>query len=137
MSPSTRYPSPASSQETTDTTQLDGATASSNQKRKRPNSVDEAAENTPLAKKRQRKSEPKPRQRLNLDLTTLADEEQREQLEVLMKVLRKRRKIVVVAGAGISVSAGSTFLRSTDINFFYLQGQLQLISFQLHQTPPS
>lgn len=34
--------------------------------------------------------------------------DQKGQLDILLKVLRKRQKIVVIAGAGISVSAGST-----------------------------
>lgn len=61
----------------------------------------------PPAKKR-RISDRKQRttEYLNLD----AHEETgagQEQLDRLLKVLEKRRKIVVVAGAGISVSAGS------------------------------
>ena len=57
-------------------------------------------------------SEPKPRttEYLNLQSEILKDGE-KEQLDKLLKVLYKKRKIVVVAGAGISVSAGSTSLR--------------------------
>ncbi len=68
----------------------------------------------PPAKKR-KIAEPKPRTTEYLDLTSLAEEyasSQKNQLDILLKVLRKRRKIVVVAGAGISVSAGSTFIGS-------------------------
>lgn len=36
-------------------------------------------------------------------------EDQQAQMEKLLKVLHKRRKIVVIAGAGISVSAGSEY----------------------------
>lgn len=63
----------------------------------------------PPAKKR-RKIEPKPRttQHLDLSATSLqAPFEQSEQFAVLAKALSTRRKIVVIAGAGISVSAGS------------------------------
>ena len=64
---------------------------------------------SPPAKKR-KTAEPKPRitQHLNLGLSpsSLASD-QRIQLDTLLKVLRKRQKIVVIAGAGISVSAGS------------------------------
>jgi NAD-dependent histone deacetylase SIR2 len=35
------------------------------------------------------------------------DASQKPQLDRLLKVLHKKRKIVVIAGAGISVSAGS------------------------------
>jgi hypothetical protein len=59
---------------------------------------------------KRRRTEPKPRTTSYLDLTKDAIHiatEQKAQLDVLLKVLRKRRKIVVVAGAGISVSAGS------------------------------
>jgi NAD-dependent histone deacetylase SIR2 len=48
-----------------------------------------------------------------LDLTRDIDEEQRPQLERLLKVLHKKRKIVVIAGAGISVSAGIPDFRSS------------------------
>jgi len=33
---------------------------------------------------------------------------QKRQFDILMKLLRKKKKIVVIAGAGISVGAGST-----------------------------
>lgn len=68
----------------------------------------------PPAKKR-RTAEPKPRTTEYLDLSLWTEEHvssQKQQLDLLLKVLRKRRKIVVVAGAGISVSAGSTFASS-------------------------
>lgn len=35
---------------------------------------------------------------------------QKSQVDALLKLLRKKKKIVVVAGAGISVGAGSRFL---------------------------
>ena len=46
----------------------------------------------------------------HLDLTGLSGSTtagQEVQLDTLLEVLRKRKKIVVIAGAGISVSAGS------------------------------
>ena len=64
-------------------------------------------EGAPPAKKRKLHA-PKPRTSSTLNL--LADDvdsKQKEQLDQLLKVLHKRRKIVVIAGAGISVSAGS------------------------------
>lgn len=70
----------------------------------------------PPAKKR-RIMKPKPRKTRNLELQPeppansltpdVCPAEQKEALDMLLKVLHKKRKIVVVAGAGISVSAGS------------------------------
>lgn len=58
--------------------------------------------------KKRRISDRKSRNTEYLDLRRVPIlESQTSQLEKLMKVLHKRRKIVVVAGAGISVSAGS------------------------------
>ena len=63
------------------------------------------------ARKKRRVSGPKPRTTQHLDLTATAQrsrEEQREQIDCLVKTLRRHRKIIVIAGAGISTSAGST-----------------------------
>lgn len=59
--------------------------------------------------KKRKVSEVKPRTTEYLDLQSPAQglaTDQKAQLALLLKVLRKRRKIVVIAGAGISVSAG-------------------------------
>jgi len=96
------YPSPASSQE------FLGPSTSHSPGGSAPDMVD--VDGQPPAKKR-KIAEPKPRTTEYLDLTSLSEEyapSQKNQLDLLLKVLRKRRKIVVVAGAGISVSAGST-----------------------------
>ena len=69
----------------------------------------------PPAKKR-RKVEPKPRTTQHLDLRsplTTITANQKGQLDLLLKVLRRRQKIVVIAGAGISVSAGSMYCKIT------------------------
>ncbi len=66
-------------------------------------------EDLPRQKKR-RIAQVKPRTTQKLDLHSLSEgseSDQEAQLGLLLKVLRKRRKIVVIAGAGISVSAGS------------------------------
>lgn len=61
--------------------------------------------------KRRKLAEPKPRTTLSLDLRhDHSIDDQKPPLDRLLKVLHKRRKIVVIAGAGISVSAGSTYL---------------------------
>ncbi len=100
MSPPPFYPSPPPSQQPTS-----GKGTLGSKKRSR----DE--EHAPLTKKR-RKVEVKPRTTQHLDLRsplTPTAAGQTSQLELLQKALRKRRKIVVIAGAGISVSAGSTY----------------------------
>jgi hypothetical protein len=64
-------------------------------------------------RKRRRISErvPTPRTTEYLDLRNgKIDPDEQPQLDRLLNVLHKRQKIVVVAGAGISVSAGSAFL---------------------------
>lgn len=91
------YPSPVSSQD------YDSNVAASQQSQSRE------CDGPPPAKKR-RTVEPKPRTTQHLDLCPFSHYPaigQKAQLDLLMKVLRKRRKIVVIAGAGISVSAGS------------------------------
>lgn len=94
------YPSPASSQ--------DYCTAQANQllSNKHPREGDEQLSRP----KKRRITQIKPRTTQKLDLCSLSEgpgSDQKSQLDLLHKVLRKRRKIVVIAGAGISVSAGS------------------------------
>ena len=98
------YPSPISSQDTSN----DCSSRQSSRKRS-----SEDRETPPLPKRR--KTEPKPRitQYLNLRPPPFGlQENQNEQLALLTKLLRKRRKIVVVAGAGISTAAGIPDFRS-------------------------
>ena len=97
-SPPMPYLSPASSQEP------DNATLLIHHAKRSLGDAD-----IPPARKR-RRVEPKPRTTEKLDLTdpeTMYTAESKAQLDRLLKVLRKRRKIVVIAGAGISVAAGS------------------------------
>lgn len=98
VSPPSDYPTPLSTQEPD--VQKPAA--------KKRGLEDEGVEAPP----KRRRTEPKPRTTSYLDLTKDATHirtEQKAQLDLLLKVLRKRRKIVVVAGAGISVSAGSKY----------------------------
>ena len=91
------YPSPQSTQENNEI-----IPSSQTGSQKRPRESDDL----PPAKKR-RSVEAKPRTTVHLDLqlpSSTAD--QSSQLGLLLKVLRKRRKIVVIAGAGISTAAG-------------------------------
>jgi NAD-dependent histone deacetylase SIR2 len=60
---------------------------------------------------------PKERQTQRLDLSAnagLSYGEQQSQIDLLVKTLRRHRKIVVIAGAGISTSAGSMLLSTFD-----------------------
>lgn len=94
------YPSPLSSQQSSAT--LSGAEPLSD----KPTPGDD---DLPL-KKRRKIAECKPRITKFIDLQSPLDgqgADQKADLALLLKVLRKRRKIVVIAGAGISVSAGS------------------------------
>ncbi|PGH14163.1 hypothetical protein AJ80_06032 [Polytolypa hystricis UAMH7299] len=71
------------------------------------------SKNGPPLAKRRRRAEPKPRTTMHLNLTPSAVEDQSSQLELLLRTLRKKQKIVVIAGAGISVSAGIPDFRSS------------------------
>jgi NAD-dependent histone deacetylase SIR2 len=74
---------------------------------------------------------PKIRTTQYLDLTSdtaQSEYDRTEALETLLKALRNRRKIVVVAGAGISVSAGIPDFRSSHGLFRSLRGEHKLKS---------
>ncbi|KAI9763954.1 MAG: hypothetical protein M1840_008988 [Geoglossum simile] len=86
----------------------------------------------PPAKKR-KIAEPKPRTTAYLDLRPVnggapgeVEDRQKPQLDLLLKVLRKKRKIVVIAGAGISVSAGIPDFRSSNGLFTTLRSEHKL-----------
>ncbi|MCJ1401885.1 hypothetical protein MMC11_005102 [Xylographa trunciseda] len=114
MSPPQDYPSPASSQE------QDPHHPHMRSSKKHTLGDTEA----PVAKKR-KTAEPKPRTTEHLDLSR-SMKEQQSQMEILLKVLRKRRKIVVIAGAGISVSAGIPDFRSSTGLFTTLRSEHKL-----------
>ena len=100
------YPTPPGSQDT------DGDSTPSNQSEVH---LASPSDGTPPARKR-RKIEEKPRTTQHLDLNSppIYIGSQSEPLDLLIKTLRKKKKIVVVAGAGISVSAGSELLHVDD-----------------------
>jgi NAD-dependent histone deacetylase SIR2 len=90
-----------------------------------PSSNDDGA---PPRKKR-KLADPKERTAERLDLTSIEiDEEQQPQLQRLLNVLHKKRKIVVIAGAGISVSAGIPDFRSATGLFNSLKKEHKLKS---------
>ncbi|KAI9706528.1 MAG: hypothetical protein M1836_003534 [Candelina mexicana] len=119
-SPPDCYPSPSSSQEFSAVSPLaDGQDSL-------PAAMDR--DGPPPAKKR-KIAEPKPRTTRHLNLLANTDPGeacQTSELGLLLKVLRKKRKIVVVAGAGISVSAGVPDFRSSTGLFTTLRGQHNL-----------
>jgi len=67
-------------------------------------------EDGPPPSKRRRISPSMPRETQRLDLYDASS--QPEELERLVKALKNKRKIVVIAGAGISVSAGSKCIQA-------------------------
>lgn len=86
---------------------------------------DRSSDTTP--KKRRRINPRPPRTTTHLHLAdTLPSSAEQPQLDLLLKTLRNRRKIVVVAGAGISVSAGIPDFRSADGLFNTLRREHKL-----------
>lgn len=94
MDPSCRYPSPSST-----------ATLSGCASPLKPQHAAAGGSPQPPAKKR-KITEQSSRTTEHIDLESL-DETAEFHLDRLLHVLRRKKKIVVVAGAGISVSAGS------------------------------
>ncbi|KAK5053961.1 hypothetical protein LTR84_001923 [Exophiala bonariae] len=89
-----------------------------------------AGDDMPPPRKR-RKIGPKIRTTQHLDLisdSAQSEYDRAEALDTLLKALRTRRKIVVIAGAGISVSAGIPDFRSSDGLFTSLRGEHKLKS---------
>jgi NAD-dependent SIR2 family protein deacetylase len=92
-----------------------------------PSSNDDGA--PPRKKRKLTPADPKERTTERLDLTNSeVDEEQQPQLQRLLNVLHKKRKIVVIAGAGISVSAGIPDFRSATGLFNSLKKEHKLKS---------
>ncbi|KAK5091010.1 hypothetical protein LTR05_001190 [Lithohypha guttulata] len=88
----------------------------------------DAGEDMPRPRKR-RKIERLDRTTRYLDLTSetaQSDYDRRDSIDVLLHALRKRRKIVVIAGAGISVTAGIPDFRSANGLFAGLQKEHKL-----------
>lgn len=82
-------------------------------------STSNSKDGQPPAKRRRISTKERTTEHLNLHTTGPDDElddEQKEQLERVMQVLHKQQKIVVIAGAGISVSAGSMLSLSSNMD---------------------
>lgn len=98
------YPSPSSSKrssaETSPAPENMASPPSSNDDDDRP-------------RKKRKLADPKERTTKRLDLTQDLTDADKPQLDRLLKTLHKKRKIVVIAGAGISVSAGIPDFRSS------------------------
>ncbi|KAF2471914.1 DHS-like NAD/FAD-binding domain-containing protein [Lindgomyces ingoldianus] len=121
FAPLPTYPSPSSSQRSS----ANASPAPENMASTPPSSNDSGG---PPRKKR-KLADPKPRTTEQLDLRAEeVAESERPQLERLLKVLHKKRKIVVIAGAGISVSAGIPDFRSSGGLFSSLRKQHKLKS---------
>ena len=81
--------------------------------------------------RKRRKVEPRARTTQHLDLTSddaQSEYDRQRSLELLLKAIHKRRKIVVIAGAGISVSAGIPDFRSSHGLFRSLRAEHKLKS---------
>ena len=86
-------------------------------------------DDNPRPAKRRKTAEPKERTAEYLDLSgSSVEEEELPQLQRLLSVLHKKRKIVVIAGAGISVSAGIPDFRSATGLFNTLKKEHKLKS---------
>ncbi len=104
--PTFGYPSPQSSQD-----HSNDVSDSQERSRKRPL----GSNDLPPTKKR-KSVEAKSRTTVHLDIRSHSPSlatEQAAELNLLLKTLRKRRKIVVIAGAGISTSAGGSTIHAT------------------------
>jgi NAD-dependent histone deacetylase SIR2 len=112
------YPSPESSQDQNNR-KFQGPSANKR--------IHDDSDSSSCAKKI--KLEKKPRVTSHLDLNEETDRiqaEQKKELDVLLKLLSTKRKIIVIAGAGISVSAGIPDFRSSTGLFKTLKSEHKL-----------
>ncbi|KAL0474252.1 SIR2 family histone deacetylase [Neurospora intermedia] len=117
---SNRYPSPSSSS-------IPSGSASP---MKGPDSdlaqeIQVRTDGPPPTKRRRTAAPPRPRTTDRIDLENRVEEAD-ENLDRLLTALRRKKKIVVIAGAGISVSAGIPDFRSSTGLFATLRGQHKL-----------
>ncbi|TLD34633.1 DHS-like NAD/FAD-binding domain-containing protein [Venturia nashicola] len=119
------YPSPVSSEDS----QLSelGSTPSPDDMANTPPSSQNRDNPSPAKKRRLNEPKFKPCEHVDISSGELSGDAQ-IQLERLLKVIHKKRKIVVVAGAGISVSAGIPDFRSSTGLFKTLKSEHNLKS---------
>jgi len=101
MDPSKRYPSPSSTAQSGSSSPIKLEAA--------PQEIRVRTDGPPPAKRR-RTQAPRKRTTEYLSLDDELDDEAQVRLDRLLTVLRRKKKVVVIAGAGISVSAGSESL---------------------------
>ncbi|KAK3990322.1 DHS-like NAD/FAD-binding domain-containing protein [Cladorrhinum sp. PSN332] len=121
MDVSHRYPSPSSSASTS-------GSASPLKTSDMPDSMGEIQVRTdgpPPSKRRRIAATPKERRTEHIDLEN-CNEDQQPELVRFLTALRRKKRIVVIAGAGISVSAGIPDFRSSTGLFASLRGQHKL-----------
>ncbi|EFX01664.1 sir2 family histone deacetylase [Grosmannia clavigera kw1407] len=113
--PPTRYPSPSM------TSQSGCTTPRKTHHYDAPRDPHRRGDSPPPAKRR-RVQTPRPRMTRHVDLANPTPESE-EELSHLIQALQKKKKIVVIAGAGISVSAGIPDFRSSTGLFTTLREQ--------------
>ncbi|KAM7209301.1 DHS-like NAD/FAD-binding domain containing protein [Naviculisporaceae sp. PSN 640] len=118
---SNRYPSPTSSSAPSGSASPMKSTDLSDS----PGEIQVRTDGPPPAKRRRTAAPPPPRTTEYIDLESQGDKED-ENLARLLNALRKRKRIVVIAGAGISVSSGVPDFRSATGLFSSLRGQHKL-----------
>ncbi|KAK3901482.1 NAD-dependent protein deacetylase hst4 [Staphylotrichum tortipilum] len=116
-----RYPSPTSSAIPSGST----SPLKSSDMSDSPDEIQVRTDGPPPPKRRRIAAPAKPRTTAYIDLESRCDEVG-EHLGRLISALRKKKKIVVIAGAGISVSAGIPDFRSSTGLFATLRGQHKL-----------
>ncbi|KAH7170879.1 DHS-like NAD/FAD-binding domain-containing protein [Dactylonectria macrodidyma] len=124
--PTNRYPSPSSTASGTQSPVKLGEPIYDDDLRRK---LDSATDDGPPPAKRRKMTPPKERTTEYLDLTkpdSEASPEDKRRMERLVTALRKKKKIVVIAGAGISVSAGIPDFRSSTGMFATVKNQHKL-----------
>ncbi|KAF2108512.1 DHS-like NAD/FAD-binding domain-containing protein [Lophiotrema nucula] len=120
-----RYPSPSLSSSSSQRSSRKASPAPASM----TSTPSSCGDDRPRKKRKLADSDNKERPTKRLDLSNGEfNEEERPQLERLLKTLHKKRKIVVIAGAGISVSAGIPDFRSSTGLFKSLRKEHKLKS---------
>ncbi|KAK4168614.1 DHS-like NAD/FAD-binding domain-containing protein [Cladorrhinum sp. PSN259] len=121
MDVSNRYPSPSSSASTSGSASPIKTSAMSDSM----GEIQVRTDGPPPTKRRRIVAAPKERTTQHIDLEDCSEDQQPELVRFL-SALRRKKRIVVIAGAGISVSAGIPDFRSSTGLFASLRGQHKL-----------